>query len=195
MSAGSEKDVLTKVCKFCGLEKSKEGGFYKHKAMVDGYVNVCKDCQKQRQRGISNPLPIPLASSTKKEKGAAVKLCGGCKIEKSVEDFPKCSRAKDKLYYLCKLCSVQKASDSRKKQIEMNPEKAEKLREKRREESRLRKEADPEKIRVYQAEYRSKRYRDEKNPEFRAKILEQAAEYRAKKKKLGEESQSPPTEP
>ena len=38
----------SKVCKDCGCEKSIEE-FYKHSQMLDGHLNVCKDCKRTYQ--------------------------------------------------------------------------------------------------------------------------------------------------
>lgn len=39
--------MLTKVCRGCGKELPIDQ-FYKHSQMVDGYLNYCKDCVKNR---------------------------------------------------------------------------------------------------------------------------------------------------
>ena len=37
--------MVTKQCKKCGQIKALSTGFYKHPGMIDGHLNVCKDCQ------------------------------------------------------------------------------------------------------------------------------------------------------
>lgn len=38
-----------KKCKKCGIEKDL-GEFYEHRFMLDGHLNICKDCVKERVR-------------------------------------------------------------------------------------------------------------------------------------------------
>lgn len=39
---------MRKLCKKCGLSKNLDE-FYKNKRMIDGYLNVCKNCYKKQK--------------------------------------------------------------------------------------------------------------------------------------------------
>ena len=41
--------MVTKVCYVCNIEKDIDG-FYPHKGMKDGRLNLCKECNKDRSR-------------------------------------------------------------------------------------------------------------------------------------------------
>jgi len=38
-----------KICRKCGISKSLDE-FYKHKEMLDGHLNICKECKKAYQK-------------------------------------------------------------------------------------------------------------------------------------------------
>ena len=42
-------EIESKICKECGRELPLEM-FSKNKAMRDGHVNICKDCQREQRR-------------------------------------------------------------------------------------------------------------------------------------------------
>lgn len=61
--------VHSKVCKKCGTEKPL-AEFYRHKGMVDGYLNHCKTCVKER---VSDHRNENLEAVRKKDKERASK--------------------------------------------------------------------------------------------------------------------------
>ena len=51
-------EIKSKICKECGRELPLEM-FSKNKAMRDGHVNICKDCQREQRRKRKDSKIIP----------------------------------------------------------------------------------------------------------------------------------------
>src|ERR1043165_4110675 len=89
---------ISKVCSQCNVEKSLNE-FYKDKSRKSGYHPYCKKCKIIKAKELAQKYSVLETRDTKEKK-----ICGRCKIEKSVSEFIKNRCCKDGLTNECKDC-------------------------------------------------------------------------------------------
>lgn len=80
-----------KKCEKCQIFKEL-GRFYTSTVLLDGHMNICKNCVDLNKRKYSS---VNTGIS---------KFCGICKKEKNTEDFPKNSQTRCGINFSCKEC-------------------------------------------------------------------------------------------
>jgi len=96
-----EKNVITKVCTVCNIEKNLYE-FNKKKSGKFGLTSECKTCISERQK---QHQPVAL---TLEEKNTIAKVCTVCNVEKSYHDFDKNKGCKFGLDSRCKTCQRER---------------------------------------------------------------------------------------
>lgn len=89
-------EIESKICKECGRELPLEM-FSKNKAMRDGHVNICKDCQREQRRKRKDSKIIPAINE-------GTMICPVCGEELSVDEFAIMGKSKTGRDWLCKSC-------------------------------------------------------------------------------------------
>src|ERR1043165_882719 len=87
-----------KVCSQCNVEKNLHE-FYKDKSRKSGYHPYCKKCKIIKAKELAQKYSKLETRDTKEKK-----ICGRCKIEKSVSEFIKNRCCKDGLCNECRQC-------------------------------------------------------------------------------------------
>lgn len=119
----------TKICKECGRELPIEL-FSKNKAMRDGHVNICKDCQREQRRLRKSSKIIPAITE-------GVLACPVCDRTLPVDNFAILGKSKTGRDWLCKECRevhtiINNGQDKnyfRKLRLKVSPEYREEQRE------------------------------------------------------------------
>jgi hypothetical protein len=112
-----EEEIKTKVCTKCGVEKPLTE-FYRDKSKKDGRRNICKSCDKEKDK--LDKLNPPIKKDYTCEDG--MKICRKCLIKKPVSEFNKDKNSPDELYFRCKSCIRDCYSENRSNILEYKKE-------------------------------------------------------------------------
>jgi hypothetical protein len=96
------KMEVLKVCTKCKLGKSLID-FYKDKSTKSGYTSWCKKCRNIKGKELYQKYSR-LETREQKDK----KVCGCCKVEKNIQEYPKNRCIKDGFDNLCKVCKYKR---------------------------------------------------------------------------------------
>ena len=96
------KMEVLKVCTKCKLGKSLID-FYKDKSTKSGYTSWCKKCRIIKGKELYQKYSR-LETREQKDK----KVCGCCKVEKNIQEYPKNRCIKDGFDNLCKVCKYKR---------------------------------------------------------------------------------------
>jgi transposase-like protein len=108
-------DVL-KVCTNCKIQKSLID-FGKDKRSKSGHRYNCKACNNNKTKEFRLKYSQLKTRETKEKK-----VCGCCKVEKNILEYPKNRYAKDGVYSECKECHRKYINDYSKARRRYDPE-------------------------------------------------------------------------
>jgi len=83
--------------------------FYRDRGKKDGYRNICKACDKEKDRLDKLYPPIKIDYSC--EDG--MKICRRCLVKKPIREFHKSKHSPDGLYFRCKNCVRESYNENR----------------------------------------------------------------------------------
>lgn len=101
--------MITRICSKCGEEKNIDE-FYKKCSGRNGYSAQCKVCTLNEQRDKRIKMKISHDYTI-----TGTKFCSKCGEEKDLNEFNKCSRAKDGYEWNCRSCRSLQMQEYRNK--------------------------------------------------------------------------------